>query len=93
MPFSFSFSSIFVCSSFFEPDVVDDLDPLPLLHVEDDVLADDAVGDTASSFTSIQRLSRKFVSHSRLKSLEDALSPRRTAPRRPATGGSACVWM
>ena len=43
MPFFFSFSSIFDCSTFFDADVVDDLDPLPLLHVVDDDLADDAV--------------------------------------------------
>ena len=44
MPFSFSFSSI---SEWLDPlgaDVVHDLDPLPLLHVEDRQLAEDAVG-------------------------------------------------
>ena len=40
---SFSFSSIFDVSIFFDADVVDDLDALPLLHVVGDELADDAV--------------------------------------------------
>jgi len=40
---SFSFSSIFVWSTFFAPGVVHDLDALPLFEVVDDVLPDDAV--------------------------------------------------
>ncbi len=67
MPFSFSFSSIFDWLDLVGADVVDDLDPLPLLHVEDDELADHAVrvADVADLDA---RSSRKFVAHSRLKS-------------------------
>ncbi len=43
MFFSLSTSSIFVWSTFFGPDVVDDLDPLPLFHAVHDDLAQDAV--------------------------------------------------
>ena len=48
-------------------DVVDDLDALPLLHVVGDDLADHAVGELVV-LTSIERLSRKLVFHSRWKS-------------------------
>ena len=83
---SLSFSSIFVCSIFLRAGVVDDLDALPLLHVVDDELADDAVRDTASSLTSIDRSSRKLVAHSRLKSSRTRLLRRCTAPRRRRDG-------
>jgi hypothetical protein len=63
-------------------DVVDDLDPLPLLHVVEDDLADDPVLE-ADVRTSMLRSSRKLVAQSRLKSATmPARSRRCRAPRR-----------
>jgi hypothetical protein len=85
-------SSILVWSTF-GADVVDDLDPLPLLHVVGHQLADDAVLEDVVVDLDREVVEEVRVPEARKSSRTDARPRRCTAPRRSADGRLGAVWM